>query len=108
MGMINGAGMAVIVNVRRSTSLPGQCLNLRNGSNVTLYMEEITGGHPACLGVRTPTANPSVAGLAVEVPPHPDSQGETIGALTNLAGPEFRRGAPVGGGEKRPSPPPLA
>src|SRR5882757_8669447 len=108
MGMINGAGMAVIVNVRRSTSLPGQCLNLRNGSNVTLYMEEIIGGHPACLGVQTPTANPSVAGLAVKFPPNRYSQEETIAALTNFAGPEFRRFALSSGVEARHTALPLA
>jgi alkylresorcinol/alkylpyrone synthase len=71
-------------------------------------MEEIIGGHPACLGEQTPTVNPSVAGLAVKFPPHRYSQEETIAALTNFAGPEFRRFACSSGVEARHTALPLA
>jgi alkylresorcinol/alkylpyrone synthase len=56
-------------------------------------MHKFTGGDPVGLGVKTPTAaaDPSVAGVAVTFPPHRYTQQEAIGALTDFAGPEFRR-----------------
>lgn len=76
-------------------------LNLSGTSNVTPYMDRITGGNLACVGVKAPTADPSVAGVAVKFPPHRYSQEETIAALTDLAGPEFRRFALSSGVESR-------
>jgi alkylresorcinol/alkylpyrone synthase len=55
--------------------------------------------------VETLTVNaatsPSVAGVAVKFPPNRYSQAETIGALTDFAGPEFRRFALSSGVEHR-------
>lgn len=53
------------------------------------------------LTVDTTTANPSVAGVAVQFPPNRYSQDETIGALTDFAGAEFRRFALTSGVEHR-------
>jgi alkylresorcinol/alkylpyrone synthase len=64
-------------------------------------MEEIIGGASACLGTRTPTTHPSVAGVAVKFPPNRYTQDETIGALTEFAGPDFRRFAQNSGVEFR-------
>jgi alkylresorcinol/alkylpyrone synthase len=47
------------------------------------------------------TTYPSVAGVAVKFPPYRYSQDETIGALTEFAGPEFRRFALSSGVEHR-------
>jgi alkylresorcinol/alkylpyrone synthase len=57
------------------------------------YMQEIKGSDSLRLGVKTLTASadPSVAGVAVKFPPNLYSQEEVIGALTDFAGPEFRR-----------------
>lgn len=46
---------------------------------------------PARTSTAITTASPSVAGVAVKFPQHRNSQAETISALTNFAGPEFRR-----------------
>jgi alkylresorcinol/alkylpyrone synthase len=56
-------------------------------------METITGGNPAHLGSKTPTANedPSIAAVSVKFPQNLYRQEEVIGALTDFAGPEFRR-----------------
>lgn len=66
----------------------------------------------ACLGVQAPsaisTAHPSVAGVAVKFPQYYHSQHETIGALTDFAGPEFRRFALSSGVEARHTALPLA
>jgi alkylresorcinol/alkylpyrone synthase len=64
-------------------------------------MEEIIGGSSACLGTKTPTTSPSVAGVAVKFPPNRYTQDETIGALTEFAGPDFRRFAQSSGVEFR-------
>ena len=56
-------------------------------------MDNITGGSSGCLELKTPTTNadPSVAAVAVKFPQNLYSQEEVIGALTDFAGPEFRR-----------------
>jgi alkylresorcinol/alkylpyrone synthase len=64
-------------------------------------MEEITGGNSGCLGTKTPIENPSVAGVAVKFPPNRYTQDQAIGALTDFAGPEFRRFALSSGVEFR-------
>jgi alkylresorcinol/alkylpyrone synthase len=75
-------------------------------------MGTLTGGSRACLGVQAPSAvsaaHPSVAGVAVKFPQHLNSQDETIGALTDFAGPEFRRFALSSGVEARHTALPLA
>jgi len=62
------------------------------------------------LDVKTPTAvaNPSIAGVAVEFPPNRYTQEEAIGALTDFAGPEFRRFALSSGVEFRNTALPLS
>ncbi|MCV7123432.1 type III polyketide synthase [Mycobacterium lacus] len=66
---------------------------------------ETTGGNLACLGAQAPTAgttaNPTIAGVAVTFPPHRYSQEETIAALTDFAGPDFRRFAVTSGVQAR-------
>ena len=54
-------------------------------------------------GTKTPTPNvhPSVAAVAVKFPPNLYSQEEVMGALTDFAGPEFRRFALTSGVESR-------
>jgi alkylresorcinol/alkylpyrone synthase len=64
-------------------------------------MEDISGVSSACVGVRTPIANPSVAAVSVKFPPNRYSQDETTGALTEFAGPEFRKFALTSGVEFR-------
>ncbi|HET7073737.1 MAG TPA: 3-oxoacyl-[acyl-carrier-protein] synthase III C-terminal domain-containing protein [Mycobacterium sp.] len=56
-------------------------------------MDTITGDRFSRVGLKRPTANadPSVAAVAVKFPPNLYSQEEVIGALTDFAGPEFRR-----------------
>jgi alkylresorcinol/alkylpyrone synthase len=75
-------------------------------------METLRGGSLACLGVQTPTASstthPSVAGVAVRFPQHYNSQAETIGALTDFAGAEFKRFALSSGVDARHTALPLA
>ncbi|HUH71921.1 MAG TPA: type III polyketide synthase, partial [Mycobacterium sp.] len=55
----------------------------------------MSGGNAVRLGAQTPTgvttANPSVAAVAVKFPPNRYTQDEAVGALTDFAGPEFRR-----------------
>ncbi len=53
------------------------------------------------VGTKTLTGNPSVAGVAVKFPPHRYTQDETVGALTDFAGQEFRRFALTSGVEFR-------
>ncbi len=65
------------------------------------HMEEITGGTATRVHKKRPTADPSVAGVAVTFPPNRYTQDETIGALTDFAGPEFRRFALSSGVEFR-------
>ena len=66
-------------------------------------MEQITGGSALREGTKTPTPNvhPSVAAVAVKFPPNLYSQEEVMGALTDFAGPEFRRFALTSGVESR-------
>ena len=66
-------------------------------------MEEIIGGNSARLASRTTTADadPSVAAVSVKFPPNRYSQDETIGALTEFAGPEFQKFARTSGVEFR-------
>src|ERR1700756_46180 len=66
-------------------------------------MEHITGGSALREDAKTQTANthPSDAAVAVKFPPNLYSQEEVIGALTDFAGPEFRRFALTSGGESR-------
>ncbi len=58
-------------------------------------MNNISGGRSGCLAVKSPTAisttKPSIAAVAVKFPPNRYTQEEAIGALTDFAGPEFRR-----------------
>jgi alkylresorcinol/alkylpyrone synthase len=58
-------------------------------------METITGGNSGFPELKTLTnvaeTNPCVTGVAVKFPPHRHTQDEAIGALTEFAGPEFRR-----------------
>jgi alkylresorcinol/alkylpyrone synthase len=63
-----------------------------------------------CLGVKTPTAvaDPSIAGVAIKFPSNRYTQGEAIGALTDFAGPEFRRFALSSGVEFRNTALPLS
>src|SRR6202008_5181042 len=67
------------------------------------HMEHITGGSALREGTKTPTPNdhPSVAAVAVKFPPNLYSQEEVMGALTDFAGPEFRRFALTSGVESR-------
>jgi alkylresorcinol/alkylpyrone synthase len=73
-------------------------------------MDNITGGDFGSLGLKTPTANadPSVAAVAVKFPQNYYSQDELIGALTDFAGPEFRRFALSSGVESRHTALPLS
>jgi alkylresorcinol/alkylpyrone synthase len=73
-------------------------------------MDNITGGSSGCLELKTPTTNadPSVAAVAVKFPPNLYSQEEVIGALTDFAGPEFRRFALTSGVESRHTALPLS
>lgn len=68
-------------------------------------MDKNSGGDLAHRGVQTltadQTANPFVAGVAVKFPPYRYSQEETISALTEFAGAEFRRFALSSGVEAR-------
>jgi alkylresorcinol/alkylpyrone synthase len=78
-------------------------LNRYGGGDVTPGMEEIIGGNSAWPASRTLTADadPSVAAVSVKFPPNRYSQDETIGALTEFAGPEFRKFALTSGVEFR-------
>jgi alkylresorcinol/alkylpyrone synthase len=78
-------------------------LNPSDGSNVTPHMEEIIGGNSARSASRTITADadPSVAAVSVKFPPNRYTQDETIGALTEFAGPEFQKFARTSGVEFR-------
>jgi alkylresorcinol/alkylpyrone synthase len=75
-------------------------------------VDTITGGKSGCLGLKTPkavpTSNPTVAGVAVKFPPNRYTQDEAIGALTEFAGPEFRRFAMSSGVAFRNTALPLA
>lgn len=67
-------------------------------------MEKITGGHSvrtAEISTSTATTHPSVTGVAVKFPPNRCTQNEAITALTDVAGPEFRRFALSSGVEFR-------
>ena len=85
-------------------------LNPSGGSNVTHYMNKFTGGDSAWVGLRSPTpvADPFVAGIAVKFPSNRYTQEEAIGALTDFAGPEFRRFALSSGVEFRNTALPLS
>ncbi len=85
-------------------------MNPSGGGNVTVYMDKFTWGDPVDLGVKTlrATADPSVAGVAVKFPSNRYTQEEAIGALTDFAGPEFRRFALSSGVEFRNTALPLA
>jgi alkylresorcinol/alkylpyrone synthase len=58
-------------------------------------MNNISGGRSGCLELKSPTAiaatQPSIAAVAVKFPPNRCTQDEAISALTDFAGPEFRR-----------------
>jgi alkylresorcinol/alkylpyrone synthase len=58
-------------------------------------MNNFPGGRSGCLEVNSPTAisttQPSIAAVAVKFPPNRCTQDEAISALTDFAGPEFRR-----------------
>lgn len=58
-------------------------------------MNNFPGGRSGCLEVKSPTAisttQPSIAAVAVKFPPNRYTQDEAISALTDFAGPEFRR-----------------
>src|SRR5271166_6532494 len=73
-------------------------------------METISGGRSVHLVSKTPTSNagPSVASVAVKFPPNRYTQDEAIGALTDFAGPEFRRFALSSGVEFRNTALPLS
>ncbi|KLO26236.1 type III polyketide synthase [Mycobacterium haemophilum] len=62
------------------------------------------------LALKTPTAvaDPSIAGVAVKFPPNRYTQDEAISALTEFAGPEFRRFALSSGVEFRNTALPLS
>ncbi len=66
-------------------------------------MNTFTGGDSAQRGLTrlAPAADPSVAGVAVKFPSNRYTQEEAIGALTDFAGPEFRRFALSSGVEFR-------
>ena len=72
-------------------------LNRPDDETVTPYMNKINGGH----STKVATANPSVAGVAVKFPPNRYTQNEAIRALTDIAGPDFRRFAMSSGVEFR-------
>jgi len=73
-------------------------------------MDMNSGGDLAHRGVQTLTADrtPFVAGMAVKFPPYRYSQEETITALTDFAGAEFRRFALSSGVETRHTALPLS
>ena len=73
-------------------------------------MNNIAGGSSGSLGLITPTtiAEPSIAAVAVKFPPNRYTQDEAIGALTDFAGPEFRRFALSSGVEFRNTALPLS
>ncbi len=75
-------------------------------------MNNISGGRSGCLELKSPTAipttNPSLAAVAVKLPPNRYTQDEAIGALTDFAGPEFRRFALSSGVEFRNTALPLS
>jgi alkylresorcinol/alkylpyrone synthase len=73
-------------------------------------MEHTIGGSALREATKTPTASadPSVAAVAVRFPPNLYTQEEVIGALTDFAGPEFRRFALTSGVESRHTALPLA
>jgi alkylresorcinol/alkylpyrone synthase len=73
-------------------------------------MNSIPGGTSVRLGTKTRTVNadPSIASVAVKFPPNRYTQDEAIGALTDFAGPEFRRFALRGGVEFRNTALPLS
>jgi len=69
-------------------------LNPSGDDNVDIYMGRIIRDDSVLANTSSTaviTANPSVAGVAVKFPQHRNSQDDTIKALTNFAGPEFRR-----------------
>ena len=73
-------------------------------------MNNIAGGSSGSLGLitRTTIAEPSIAAVAVKFPPNRYTQDEAIGALTDFAGPEFRRFALSSGVEFRNTALPLS
>jgi alkylresorcinol/alkylpyrone synthase len=73
-------------------------------------MDKFTGGNPTRLGGKTPTAvaGPAIAGVAIKFPSNRYTQDEAIGALTDFAGPEFRRFALSSGVEFRNTALPLS
>ncbi len=78
-------------------------MNRYGSGDVTPGMEEIIGGNSARPASRTliADADPSVAAVSVKFPPNRYTQDETIGALTEFAGPEFRKFALTSGVEFR-------
>jgi alkylresorcinol/alkylpyrone synthase len=92
METISGADMDVIVNARKPT-IYRAALNQSGYGTVTRYMQTATGSDFARADSNASTTNaaPSVAAVAVKFPQNLYSQEEVIGALTDFAGPEFRR-----------------
>ncbi|WP_231991579.1 type III polyketide synthase [Mycobacterium ulcerans] len=82
-------------------------MNRSGSDNVTDHMNTFTGGRSSCFnlqrpaGTQTSKTDPHVAGVAVKFPPNRYHQAEAIGALTEFAGPEFRRFALSSGVEAR-------
>ena len=87
--------MAIGTGRKSAQVQPTGALNQTGGDVVTPGMNNISGGRSGCLELKSPTTtttkNPSIAAVAVEFPPNRYTQDEAIGALTDFAGPEFRR-----------------
>ncbi len=77
---------------------------------VTQSMDNITGGSSGRTGLKMPIrhADPSITAAAVKFPQNRYTQDEAIGALTDFAGPEFRRFALSSGVEHRNTALPLS
>lgn len=86
-------------------------MNQCGGSTVTAYMSTRAGGTSARSAAQAPGSrhtSPSVAGVAVQFPEHLNSQEDTVAALTDFAGPQFRRFARSSGVESRHTALPLS
>ena len=87
--------MAIGTGRKSAQVQPTGALNQTGGDVVTPGMNNISGGRSGCLELKSPTAtttkNPSIAAVAVKFPPNRYTQDEAISALTDFAGPEFRR-----------------
>lgn len=85
-------------------------VNRDDSGTVTGYMSITSGGDSARPVTQLSVAEntPSVAGVAVQFPQHLNSQEDTIAALTDFAGPEFRRFALSSGVQARHTALPLS